>query len=66
SFEDAAKMARLFDNPKIREDLAKVEPEPVFEPPAETHRITPKVPGSKTGGVKATAPGKGGADDREP
>jgi ribosome-binding factor A len=66
SFEDAARMARLFDNPKIREDLAKVDPEPAFEAPAETHRVTPKVPGSKSGGVKATAPAKGGADDREP
>lgn len=66
SFEDAARMARLFDDPKIREDLAKPEPEPVFEPLAETRRVTPKVPGSKTGGVKATTPGKGGTDDREP
>jgi ribosome-binding factor A len=66
SFEDAARMARLFDNPKIREDLAKAEPEPTFEPPVQTHRVTPKVPGSKSGGVKATAPGKGGVVDREP
>jgi ribosome-binding factor A len=60
SFEDAARMARLFDNPKVREDLAKAEPEPDLPPPAEPRRITPKVPGSKTGARK------GGIDHREP
>jgi ribosome-binding factor A len=60
SFEDAARMARLFDDPKIREDLAKAEPEPPSEPPAASHRVTPKVPGSKSGARK------GGIDDREP
>jgi len=60
SFADAARMARLFDDPKIREDLAKAEPEPPFEPPAAPHRVTPKVPGSKSGARK------GGIDDREP
>lgn len=64
SFEDAARMARLFDDPKIREDLAKVDPEPVFEPPAPTHRVTPKVPGSKFSGLRTTAPRKGGNGDR--
>ena len=64
SFEDAARMARLFDNPKIREDLAKVEPEPAFEAPAPVHRVTPKVPGSKTSGLRTTAPRKGGNGDR--
>jgi ribosome-binding factor A len=62
SFEEAARMARLFDDPKIREDLAKPEPEPVFEAPAEPRRVTPKVPGSKSG-LKVTTP-KGGTPDR--
>jgi hypothetical protein len=54
-------MARLFDNPKIREDLAKAEPAPdLGEPVAPSHRVTPKVPGSKSGARK------GGIDDREP
>ncbi len=60
SFEEAARMARLFDDPKIREDLAKAEPEPELEAHAEPRRITPKVPGSKTGARK------GGIDDRGP
>ena len=64
SFEDAARMARLFDNPKIREDLAKIEPEPDLPPAAPSHRVTPKVPGSKSGGVVSGAPRKGGNDDR--
>jgi hypothetical protein len=64
SFEDAARMARLFDNPKIREDLAKIEPAPDLAPPAPLHRVTPKVPGSKSGGVVSGAPRKGGKDDR--
>jgi ribosome-binding factor A len=58
SFAEAERMARLFDNPRIREDLAKVdapEPEPAV---VETRRITPKVPGSK-GGVVITAPKTG-------
>ena len=60
SFEAARQMARLFDNPKVRDDLAKVDVP--FEPPeaVPTHRVTPKVPGSKSGGVKSTAPRKGG------
>jgi len=65
SFSEAERMARLFDNPTIREDLAKTdapldEPQPIAPP----RRITPKVPGSKTGfrtgGVKISAP----KDDR--
>lgn len=64
SFEDAARMARLFDNPKIREDLAKTDPEPDLGPPPEPRRITPKVPGSKTSGLRTTAPRKGGTGDR--
>ena len=56
SFAEAERMARLFDNPKVREDLAKVDIP--FEPPevVPTHQVTPKVPGSKGGGVKTTAP----------
>jgi ribosome-binding factor A len=64
SFEDAARMARLFDNPKIREDLAKTDPEPDLGPPPEPRRITPKVPGSKTSGLRTTTPRRGRADDR--
>jgi ribosome-binding factor A len=60
SFEEAARMARLFDDPKIRGDLAKAEPEPEPEAPADSRRVTPKVPGSKT------AARKGGIDDRGP
>jgi ribosome-binding factor A len=65
SFAEAERMAKLFDNPTIQEDLAKTdapagEPQPVAPP----RRITPKVPGSKTGfrtgGVKISAP----KDDR--
>jgi ribosome-binding factor A len=55
SFAEAERMARLFDDPRIRQDLAK--PDPEVEPDqAPTHRVTPKVPGSKSGGVKVTAP----------
>jgi hypothetical protein len=55
-------MARLFDDPKIRADLAKIDA-PVEEPEiVPSHRITPKIPGSK-GGVQVTAP-KPGKDDR--
>jgi hypothetical protein len=55
-------MARLFDDPKIRADLAKTDA-PVEEPQiVPSHRITPKVPGSK-GGVQITRP-KSGEDDR--
>jgi len=57
SFAEAERMARLFDDPRVQEDLAKVapplEPEPQLAP---THRITPKVPGSKGGGVRLTRP----------
>jgi hypothetical protein len=63
SFAEAERMARLFDNPRVCEDLAKVD-EPVDEPYVAPRRITPKVPGSKTGfrtgGVKISAP----KDDR--
>ena len=59
SFAEAERMARLFDNPRVREDLAKVD-EPVEQPYVAPRRITPKVPGSKTGfrtgGVKISAP----------
>jgi ribosome-binding factor A len=59
SFAEAERMARLFDHPTIREDLAKVDAP--FEVPeaVPAHRITPKVPGSKSGGVKITAPKTG-------
>jgi ribosome-binding factor A len=56
SFAAAERMAALFDHPQIREDLAKVEAPVVEEPAAPTHRVTAKVPGSKSGGVKLTAP----------
>jgi ribosome-binding factor A len=63
SFSEAERMAKLFDNPVIREDLAKTDA-PVDEPYVAPRRITPKVPGSKTGfrtgGVKISAP----KDDR--
>ncbi len=59
SFAEAERMARLFDHPAIREDLAKVDA-PLDIPPAPVRRVTPKVPGSKTGfrtgGVKISAP----------
>jgi ribosome-binding factor A len=62
SFAEAERMARLFDDPKIRADLAKTDA-PVEEPQiVPSHRITPKVPGSK-GGVQITRP-KSGEDDR--
>jgi ribosome-binding factor A len=64
SFAEAERMARLFDNPVIREDLAKVDPPADEAPIAPPRRVTPKVPGSKTGfrtgGVKLSAP----KDDR--
>jgi ribosome-binding factor A len=60
SFAEAERMARLFDHPRIREDLAKTESPAEAPPPAPVRRITPKVPGSKTGfrtgGVKISAP----------
>jgi ribosome-binding factor A len=61
SFAEAERMAKLFDNPQVREDLAKVDAPPPEPEVVETHRITPKVPGSKSGakaggGVKITAP----------
>jgi ribosome-binding factor A len=61
SFAAAERMARLFDNPVVRADLAKAEA-PVEDPEiVPTHRITPKAPGSK-GGVVSSAP-KTGDDD---
>ena len=63
SFAEAERMARLFDNPRVREDLAKVD-EPIEAPPVvPTHRVTPKTPGSKGGGVKITAPKAPEGDD---
>ena len=60
SFAEAERMARLFDNPTIREDLAKTDAPAEAPEPAPIRRITPKVPGSKTGfrtgGVKISAP----------
>jgi ribosome-binding factor A len=60
SFAEAERMARLFDHPRIREDLAKTEAPAEEAPPAPVRRVTPKVPGSKTGfrtgGVKISAP----------
>ena len=60
SFAEAERMARLFDHPRIREDLAKTEAPTEEAEPAPVRRITPKVPGSKTGfrtgGVKISAP----------
>jgi ribosome-binding factor A len=64
SFAEAERMARLFDDPRVREDLAKVDApvEEVEEVP--THRVTPRVPGSK-GGVVSTAPApKSSGNDR--
>lgn len=63
SFAEAERMARLFDNPRVQEDLAKADaPEP--EPDVvETHRVTPKVPGSKGGGVRISRPKSSGSDD---
>ena len=64
SFAEAERMARLFDNPRVRADLAKVdEPEPTPEP-VPTHRVTPKTPGSKGGGVRIARPKASGNDDR--
>lgn len=60
SFAEAERMAQLFDNPRIREDLAKTDAPPEAPEPAPVRRITPKAPGSKTGfrtgGVKISAP----------
>jgi ribosome-binding factor A len=53
SFAEAERMARLFDDPRIREDLAKVDPVIDIPDLAPIHRVTPKVPGSKTSGAKS-------------
>jgi ribosome-binding factor A len=63
SFAEAERMARLFDDPKIREDLAKIDVIEEIPEIVPTHRITPKVPGSRSAGIKITAP-KPGKDDR--
>ena len=64
SFAEAERMARLFDNPRVQEDLAKVDAPEEEPPPPPVRRVTPKVPGSKTGfrtgGVKISSP----KDDR--